>query len=94
MVTEIADFTVDPRRPEDFLAAYRGVRHLLLDAGATSVSMSRGVESPDRFLMLVGWDSVLQHQAFRTGPSYGTWRAAIGTFFAGEPRVEHLSPAD
>jgi len=94
VVTEIADFAIDPRRPEGFLAAYRGARHLLLDAGANSVSMSRGVESPDRFVMLVAWDSVRQHQAFRAGATYGAWRAAIGPFFAGEPRVEHLSPVD
>lgn len=94
MVTELADFSIDPRHPEDFLAAYRGARHLLVDAGASDVSMSRGVESPDRFVMLVAWDSLEQHQAFRAGPTFADWRSAIGGFFAADPRVEHLSAVD
>lgn len=94
MVTELADFSIDPRRPEEFLAAYRGARHLLLDAGAADVSMSRGIESPDRFVMLVAWDSVDQHRVFRAGPAFADWRAAIGEFFTADPRVEHVTPID
>lgn len=94
MVTEIADLSIDLRRPEEFLGAYRGARHLLFDAGASDVSMSRGVESPGRFVLLVTWDSVEQHEAFRAGPTFADWRAAIGGFFAADPQVEHVSTVD
>jgi len=63
-------------------------------AGASDVSLSRGVESPGRFVMLVAWDSVEQHQAFGAGVTFVDWRAAIGGFFAADPRVEHLSAVD
>jgi len=94
MVTEIADFSIDPERGEQFLDAYRGARHLLLDAGAPSVRMSRGVESPGRFVMLVEWVSVEQHQAFRDGSTYADWRAAVSPFFAAQPHVEHVGFVD
>ena len=90
MVTEIADFAVDPDRGDGFVAAYREARTLLLDAGASSVRMTRGVESPGRFVMLVDWDSVGQHEAFRASASFPRWRAAVGPFFASPPRVEHV----
>ena len=94
MVTELADLTVDPDRGDAFADAYRGARHLLLDAGAASVRMSRGVESPGRFVMLVEWDSVAAHEAFRAGPTFTGWRAAVGPFFASPPTVEHVAFLD
>ncbi len=94
MVTEIADFSIDPARGEQFVEAYRGARHLLLDAGASTVRMSRGLESPGRFVMLVEWASVEQHEAFRAGSTYGDWRAAVSPFFAAQPTVEHVAFLD
>lgn len=94
MVTEIADFSVDPARGEQFVDAYRGARHLLRDAGAPSVRMSRGVECPGRFVMLVEWVSIEQHQTFRAGSTYADWRAAVSPFFAGDPHVEHVTAVD
>lgn len=94
MVTEIADFPVDPERGDAFLDAYRGARHLLLDAGAATVRMSRGVESPGRFVMLVEWPSVAAHESFRARPTFRDWRAAVGPFFASPPTVEHVTFLD
>lgn len=94
MVTEIADFAVDPSRAEDFVAAYQGARHLLLDAGAAAVRMSRGIESPGRFVMLVEWPSVEVHEAFRAGTAFADWRSAVGPFFAAAPHVEHVGFLD
>lgn len=94
MVTEIADFAIDPDRGEHFVAAYREARTLLLDAGAASVRMTRGVESPGRFVMFVVWESVEQHEAFRAGPRYPRWRAALADFFASAPHVEHVTDVD
>ncbi len=91
MVTELADFAIDTDRGDEFFTAYRGVRHLLIDAGARDVRMTRSVESPGRFVLLVQWDSVEQHQQFRAGPGLAPWRAAIGPFFTADPQVEHFT---
>jgi heme-degrading monooxygenase HmoA len=53
--------------------------------------MTHCVESPDRFVLLVEWDSVEAHeQNFRASDRFGQWRAAIGPFFARQPHVEHF----
>jgi heme-degrading monooxygenase HmoA len=57
--------------------------------------MTRGVESPSRFVLLVEWDSVAAHeQNFRGTERYTRWRAAIGAHFAAPPHVEHAIDVD
>ena len=96
MVLEVADIEVRPGSEDDFAAAYRGAREVLLGTpGCRSARMTRGVESPSRFVLLVEWDSVAAHEEnFRQSDRFGTWRAAIGPFFAGPPRVEHFADLD
>jgi heme-degrading monooxygenase HmoA len=93
MVLEVADIEVTPGREDDFAAAYRGVREVLAGTpGCRSVRMTRGIESPSRFVLLVEWESVAAHEDnFRGTDRYGTWRAAIGPYFAAPPRVEHFA---
>lgn len=93
MVLEVADINVLPGSEDDFAAAYRGARDVLATAlGCRSVRMTRGIESPSRFTLLVEWDSVEAHEAnFRGTERFATWRAAIGPFFDGQPRVEHFT---
>jgi quinol monooxygenase YgiN len=51
--------------------------------------------TPDRFVLLVEWDSVEVHAAnFRTTERFTAWRALIGPYFARPPRVEHLTDVD
>lgn len=93
MVLEVADIEVTPGQEEDFIAAFLGVREVLATTdGCRSVRMTRGVESPSRFVLLVEWDSVQAHeQNFRGSDRFATWRAAIGPYFAHPPRVEHVA---
>ena len=90
---EVADIAVQPGREDEFLAAYRSVREVLTGTpGCRSVRMTRGVESPSRFVLLVEWDSVAAHEEnFRGSDRFTAWRAAIGPFFDGPPRVEHVT---
>lgn len=91
MVLEVADIAVQPGQEDDFMTAYRGARAALAGtAGCRSVRMTRGIESPSRFVLLVEWDSVEAHeQNFRGTDRFHAWRAAIGPFFATPPHVEH-----
>lgn len=90
MVLEVA--LIDVTDADAFEAAYRSVRHVLANAdGCRQIRMTRGIESPNRFTLLVEWDSVEAHeQNFRGTESFRDWRAAIGPFFAHPPRVEHF----
>ena len=91
MVLEVALIDVRPDTEEAFEAAYRQVRHAVADSpGCLSMRMTHGVETPTRFVLLVEWESIAAHEAFRASSRFTTWRGGIGPHFAGPPRVEHF----
>jgi heme-degrading monooxygenase HmoA len=93
MVLEVALIDVIPGQEDDFVAAYAEARPGLAGTpGCRSVRMTRGVESPSRFVLLVEWDSVAAHEEnFRATERFTTWRSLIGPHFAGPPVVEHFT---
>jgi heme-degrading monooxygenase HmoA len=92
MVLEVALIEVVPGAEHDFANAYRGIREVLTSTpGCRSARMTRGIESPWRFVLLVEWDSVEAHEReFRSTDRFTQWRAAIGPFFAAPPDVQHV----
>ena len=92
MVLEVADFSITPGAEDDFAAAYGKGKSLIAETpGFQSIRLTRGVESPSRFVLLVEWDSVEAHQVFRDSDRFGQWRALIGAHFASPPNVEHFA---
>ena len=93
MVLEIAQFEITPGAEEAFEAAYAKGRSLLAETpGFRDARMTRGVESPSRFVLLVEWDTVEAHEVgFRGSDRFATWRALIGPHFAAPPVVEHYA---
>jgi heme-degrading monooxygenase HmoA len=94
MVLEVA--LIDVTDPDAFAAAFLGAREILASTpGCRSVRMTRGIESAERFVLLVEWDDVETHERnFRGTDRWTQWRAAIGPWFAGPPRVEHFTDVD
>lgn len=92
MVLEIADIAVRPGTEDEFAAAYReAVAFAAQIPGFRNARMTRGIESPSRFVLLIEWDTVEAHTvAFRKSENFGKWRALIGPYFDGPPRVEHF----
>ena len=93
MVLEVALIDVTVGQEDAFASAYQEAYPILAGTpGCRSVRMTRGVETPDRFVLLVEWDSVDAHlQNFRETDRFGQWRALIGPYFAEPPRVEHFT---
>lgn len=93
MVLEIAIINVLAGREDEFVAAYLGARPVLdTTPGCRSVRMTRGLESPSRFVLLVEWDSVEAHEEnFRATERFTEWRSAIGPYFDGPPDVQHAT---
>jgi heme-degrading monooxygenase HmoA len=93
MVLEVALIDVVAGLEDEFAAAYaKGHEVLAGTPGCRSVRMTRGIESPGRFVLLVEWDSVAAHEDnFRATDRFTTWRSLIGPFFAGPPVVEHFT---
>ncbi|GAA1788538.1 antibiotic biosynthesis monooxygenase [Planosporangium flavigriseum] len=92
MVLEVALIDVQEGREDEFAAAYAKARTLVADTpGCRSVRMTRGVETPTRFVLFVEWDSVEAHiENFRATDRFTQWRGLIGPYFDGAPRVEHF----
>jgi heme-degrading monooxygenase HmoA len=92
MVIEVALIDVQEGHEDEFAAAYAKARHLVATTpGCRSVRMTRGVETPTRFVLLVEWDSIEAHlENFRDSDRFPQWRALIGPYFDGAPQVEHF----
>jgi aminoglycoside 6'-N-acetyltransferase len=90
-VLEVA--LMDVTDADGFAAAYGQAREILAGApGCRSVRMTRGIESPERFVLLVEWDSVEAHEVnFRQTDRFTSWRGLIGPYFSNPPRVEHFT---
>ena len=93
MVLEVALIDVIPGQEDAFAAAYaQGHPVLAATPGCRSVRMTRGIESPSRFVLLVEWDTVEAHNDnFRATERFAQWRALIGPHFANPPQVEHFT---
>ena len=92
MVLEIATFDITPGAEEQFAAAASKGLALLADTpGHHWARLTRGIELPTRFVLLVEWDSVEAHQGFRDSDRFPAWRALIGPHFASPPAVEHVA---
>jgi heme-degrading monooxygenase HmoA len=92
MVREVALFDVIPGQEDAFEAAYLDARKQLEQAdGSGAIRMSRGIETPTRFVLQVEWESVEAHEAFRASGAFPVWRGLIGPHFANPPHVEHFT---
>jgi heme-degrading monooxygenase HmoA len=93
MVLEVALIDVSPGREDEFAAAYAQAHAIVAGTpGCRSVRMTRGIESPARFVLLVEWDSVAAHEEnFRATERFTRWRSLIGPHLAAPPLVEHFT---
>ena len=91
MVTEIADFTVLAESQEQFADAVReGLKFVADTPGFLGARLTRSIETPTRFVLLIEWESVEAHNVgFRESDRFPLWRALIGPYFDGNPHVEH-----
>lgn len=93
MILELADIRIRPGTGADFDAAIRrGIQTVISKAaGFRGHEVHRGIESPERFLLLIRWETLEHHTVdFRSGPLFPEWRAIVGPFFASPPVVEHF----
>lgn len=100
MIVEHAEFTIAPGREAEFEEAFvRGHRFIAQSPGYLWGRLVRQVEQPNRYLLLVGWESVEAHTVqFRGSALFPQWRGEVGEFFAEPAVVTHyagdLEPGD
>jgi heme-degrading monooxygenase HmoA len=95
MFLEVALIDVQPGSEDAFAEGYREVKPALAaSTGLRSIRMTHGVERPTRYVLLVEWDSLADHEAFRRSERFAIWRGGIGPYFAEPPLVEHYTDID
>ena len=93
MILEIADISIAPGQQAAFDAAIQhGLASVASQAkGFRGFKVNRGIESPERYVLMIYWDTLEDHTVgFREGPLFPQWRAIVGPFFAKPPVVEHF----
>jgi quinol monooxygenase YgiN len=95
MISDIASITIDPANAAAFEAAVaEAAPSFRSDTGCQGMALERIIEDPAQYRLLVQWDSVDAHMAFRETPAFQTWRGLAGPFFASAPSVVHSGSVD
>lgn len=93
MILELADIRIHPGQNAAFEEAIqRGLTTVIGGVkGDRSFSVNRGIESPERYVLQIMWDTLEDHTVgFRQSEAFTQWRAIVGPFFACPPTVEHF----
>lgn len=94
MILELADIRIAPGKQGEFDAAIKkGVETVISKAkGFRGYKINKSIETPERYVLMIFWDTVENHTVdFRGSPAFQEWRAIVGPFFATPPVVEHLT---
>lgn len=93
MILELADIRIKPGQQAEFEKAIAlGIQTVISHAkGFQGAKVNRGVESTDRYILQIFWDTLDDHMVgFRESPAFTEWRAIVGPFFAAPPVMEHF----
>jgi heme-degrading monooxygenase HmoA len=91
MILEHAILPVKPGRGEEFERAFGTAKTIIAStAGFVDLTLSRCLERPDTYLLLVRWDRLEDHTVgFRGSPEYEEWRRLLHEYYDPFPVVEH-----
>lgn len=93
MILEVADIRIQPGQQAEFdKAILQGIESAVSKSpGFIGYQVQKCIETPERYLLLIRWETLANHTVdFRGGPLFPQWRAIVGPFFASPPAVEHF----
>ena len=93
MILELADIRIQPGQQAAFEEAIqRAISSVASKAkGFQGFTVNKGIESPERYILQIFWDTLENHTVdFRGSTAFTEWRAIVGPFFASPPVVEHF----
>jgi heme-degrading monooxygenase HmoA len=95
MFLEIAQIEVKPGTEAQFEEGVRQAVPLFQRAkGCHGMELQRSVEFPQRYRLIVKWETVEAHTVdFRGSPDFQAWRGLVGQYFTAPPAVEHTAQA-
>ena len=92
VILEHAVLPVRPGKESDFLEAFGAAKQIIASmTGFHRLKLSRCIEQPSTFLLLVEWETLEDHtQGFRSSAEYREWRRLLHHFYDPFPVVEHF----
>ena len=94
MILELADIRIQPGQNAAFEAAITQAASTIIARakGFQSFTVNKGIESPERYVLQIMWDTLEDHTVgFRQSELFTQWRSIVGPFFAAPPVVEHFA---
>ncbi|ANS28642.1 antibiotic biosynthesis monooxygenase family protein [Rhodococcus opacus] len=94
MILEHALLSVTPARVEEFESAFGQAEAIISSMpGFLRLRLSRGLERPNVYLLLVEWEELEDHtEGFRQSCRYQEWKDLLHHFYDPFPLVEHYAP--
>jgi heme-degrading monooxygenase HmoA len=94
MITEHVLLPVIPGQEDAFEEAFTRAKKVILSAaGCLGLTLSRCVERPNTYLLLVQWQRIEDHMiGFRESAAFLEWRRLLHHFYDPAPVVEHFAP--
>lgn len=91
MILEVAILNIKPGQREAFEAAFRQASPIIASMkGYISHEVQHCIETPDRYILLVRWQTLKDHTVgFRGSPQYQEWKRLLHHFYDPFPTVEH-----
>jgi heme-degrading monooxygenase HmoA len=92
MIIEFAQLTIRPGSEPQFEAVFpAAIKVLAASKGYVSHDLQRSIETPNRYALLVRWQTLEDHTVgFRGSAAFTQWRGYVGPFFESPPVVEHF----
>ena len=93
MILESGILNVKSGEGAAFEAAFASASPIIASMpGYVRHALQRCVETPDRYLLLVWWETLEDHTiGFRGSPQYQEWRARLHHFYDPFPTIEHFA---
>jgi heme-degrading monooxygenase HmoA len=91
VILEHAVLPVVPGREAEFEEAFDQAKGIIASMpGFAGLTLSRCLERPEGYLLLVRWERLEDHtEGFRGSAGYQDWRALLHHFYEPFPTVEH-----
>ncbi len=89
----MAILQVRQKQTGSFEEAFSRAQQLLKQRkGYLGHELHKGIEYPDRYLLIIRWETLEDHtEGFRGSPQYQQWKAMLHHFYEPFPEVVHFN---
>ncbi len=93
MILEVALLNLRPGTGKAFEQAFTQAQLIIASMpGYVSHDLQRCIESPEKYILLVKWQTLESHTVgFRGSPQYQEWKRLLHDFYDPFPTVEHFA---